>query len=151
MANPPTPLPSPTPIFPNGGDQGPEEDTGEFKATHKWVKSYTSKLTVASMLAIIGLLAALGSGGKIILGWLVRDAVAQDGGVTQVKDKQKELADAFSEHLKDDAQSKREQKADTYELRKDVKALYETIMSGQRSERLERPIPPPPTIADAGR
>lgn len=136
MATPPPPHLVPAPR------QQADEDTGQapvlrmqFRGT-KWL----ARLNAAGLLVA---LAAVGVTSDKVKSWLVRDAVAQDAGVQALEKRITVQEKAFEQHMLDDAQAKRQQQADNYELRNDVKALYESVMTGKKSERLERPIPPP--------
>ena len=62
----------------------PTRDTSADLATHSWVRGYAARLSGANVLVLIAVLGVMGTGGKSVLGWLVRDAVAQDGGVAAV-------------------------------------------------------------------
>jgi hypothetical protein len=116
--------------------------TGEHPATNGEVRRAFQWLTLQNLVVILALLGSVSVGGQKVLRWLVQDAVAQDGGTAALVKRIDVVEAAAAQHLLDDAQAKRQQAKDTYELRSDVKALYEAVMSGKRSERLEKPLPP---------
>lgn len=69
-----------------------------------------------------------------------------DAGIKQeIEDRQK-LQNAFDEHLKDDREFKREVLRRIDEGAADSRALYKTVLTGERQYRLERP----PAPADGG-
>lgn len=106
----------------------PKHDTGlnpvlrgQFQGT-KWL----TRFNAAGLLA---LLAAVGVTSDKVKGWLVRDAVAQDAGVAEIrhdvevlKKQQKQFFDLVDE------------------LAKDNRALYRTIRTGEAQPRLEKPL-----------
>lgn len=70
-----------------------------------------------------------------------------DAGVAAETKKREELQTAFDEHLKDDREFKREVLRRLDENSADNRALYKTVLTGEKQYRLERPIP---SVPDGG-
>ena len=70
-----------------------------------------------------------------------------DGGaahaVAPVADAVKVQTDRLDQHLADDAQFRREIARRQDEASADIRALYKTVLTGERQYRLERPLPAP--------
>lgn len=70
-----------------------------------------------------------------------------DGGaakiVAPVAEAVKVQTERLDEHLKDDAESKREVTRRLDEGSADIRALYKAVMTGEKQYRLERPLPAP--------
>ena len=68
-----------------------------------------------------------------------------DGGVAEKVAPLREDIDAervrLDEHLKDDAQQRREVTRRLDETSADIRALYKAVMTGRPQERLEQPVP----------
>ena len=99
------------------------------------------------------LVAVLGGAAAIVAATVSTVAFAQDAGtkaavdqVKQVKDEADATAKALEQHLLDDAQAKRETRAQLSEIGVDIRALYRAQQTGQPQPRLERP----PQLPDGG-
>jgi len=99
------------------------------------------------------LVISLGGVAAIVAATVSTVAFAQDAGTKaaveetkQVKAQADATAKALEEHLKDDAQAKRETRAQLSEIGADIRALYRAQQTGQPQARLERP----PQLPDGG-
>ena len=92
-------------------------------------------LVVTSSIVLLG----AGAGGVV---WA---QAKLDGGVAEKVAPLREDIDAervrLDEHLKDDAQQRREVTRRLDETSADIRALYRAVMTGRPQERLEQPVP----------
>lgn len=62
-----------------------------------------------------------------------------DAGVQDVSHRAQELERKLEDHIQDSGEVHRRTAEDMHELQMDIRALYKTMTTGERSPRLERP------------
>lgn len=66
-----------------------------------------------------------------------------DAGLQRTKQQVDDLEAKFDMHIKDAAAERRALTEDLHEVQMDIRALYKVVQTGERSARLERPLPTP--------
>ena len=129
----------------------PRVRTGEFPVVDPSVLDDRTRKTLTDVRWLIAL--GLGSIAAIVVATWSTVAWAQDAGTKAaieetrvVKAQADATARTLEQHLLDDAQAKREQKAQLAEIGADIRALYRAQQTGQPQARLERP----PQMPDGG-
>lgn len=101
-----------------------------FEELWDWLKKRMSDSTLMlGVLLVLGAIAA--TNGREVVVAVVKDEVAPV----------RRRVDEHDTRLAEHAQKFLHQSDDTHELGKDVRALYQTVLTRQRQERLEAPFP----------
>lgn len=96
-----------------------------------------------ALLVVAACVVLLGVGGAGVVWAQAQLDGGTDKAVAPVAEALKVQTVRMDQHLLDDAAFKREMARRQDEASADIRALYKTVLTGERQYRLERPLPPP--------
>ena len=96
-----------------------------------------------ALLVVFACVTMLGVGGAGVVWAQTQLDGGADKAVAPVAEALKVTTGRLDAHLKDDAEFRREMSRRQDEASADIRALYKTVLTGERQYRLERPLPPP--------
>ena len=124
-----------------------EEKVSENETVIAWMLATAKKLGLMNLIVLVSFIAIVAMATLRASNSYAQDTKALvDAGIADEVQARKTLQTAFEEHLKDDREDKRQQKAMLGELAADIRAAYRAQQTGQPQARLERP----PQMPDGG-